>query len=105
MEGGFGVAEISNFDESNIKKDGVEVIIPQFSWNKISEKYNLLDPSFIKIDVDGFELNVIRAISLEKWKKVKHLLIEINDKDVIREINNLGFKIYDSDGFNYIFSK
>lgn len=63
------------------------------------DEFNIPDVDYIKIDVDGFELKVLKG-SVETIKKYSPLLIieqENNDRDSINFCQTLGYEICDWD--------
>ncbi len=61
----------------------------------------------IKIDVEGFELNVLRG-AVDTLKRTKYLMIEIRDenrRDVFSFLRHKGFRLWDIHGINYLWVK
>ena len=53
-----------------------------FDLDTLVKLFNLPYPDYIKIDVDGAELNVLKGAK-ETLKHIKSLMIEINDKEAL----------------------
>jgi FkbM family methyltransferase len=52
---------------------------PAISFNKLNKKYMFKNIDFMSIDVEGYELEVIKGIDLEKIS-IQFLVIEINNR-------------------------
>jgi len=50
------------------------------------EKLNLLNPDFIKIDIEGSEINLLKNSSL--IKKAKYIYLEWSDKESLHNVLN-----------------
>lgn len=50
-----------------------------YSFNKLNKKYLFTKIDFMSIDVEGYELEVIKGIDFDKID-IKHILIEVNNK-------------------------
>lgn len=96
---------MSSFDKSYSEPDGIvgELEIPVTTLDLYLEKNNNIIPAIVKIDVEGFELNVVKGAlkSLEKFKPA--LVIEIldigeNRKQIIELLKQIGYKCF------YLFS-
>lgn len=48
--------------------DLVEIIVPQRTLNSICAEHVSLDIHFLKIDVEGFEAEVLKGLDLTKWR-------------------------------------
>ena len=66
----------------------------------IIDEYKIKNIDLIKIDVEGFELNVLKGIRSEHFKIIKKIFIEIEN---FRNDNNKNdiLKILDENNFNY----
>jgi len=54
-----------------------------FTMDEVIKIFKLKSPTHIKIDVDGFELNVLQgAISVLSSTKLRHILIEVHEDSV-----------------------
>lgn len=81
-------------------KDGVSVI----SLDDFSEKLNL-KPNFIKIDVEGYELNVLKGAS-NLLQFIDYILIEVNNPNSAQNCNYDFNTIYEcmyKNGLNYAY--
>ena len=80
-----GHSLVHDWSEKNVEKDSdyVEVI----NLDNFIEKENIPAPDVVKIDVEGYELNVLKGMIniIKKFKPV--LLIETNNEDVVRELD------------------
>ena len=81
----------------------------EFSLNFLVSKKMLPQPTYIKIDVDGYEDKVIEG-AMEVFRNTKSILLEIanKNKNYVNMIEALGFKVEskhkrNEDEFNYIF--
>ena len=74
----------------------------------MSEKINF--PNYIKIDVDGNEMNILEGMSETlKNEELKSMLIEIektNEEDIINYLKHYDFELENkSDNRNFIFKR
>ena len=97
--------DIKRYDESQTSKIPVKRLDDVF-------KENISDISFIKIDVEGHELEVLKGMDsiLEKVSKGTRIFIEIWDKNSHREktkklLEKKDFRIIESMRNNYLFKK
>ena len=80
--------------------------------NLIKEKI-ILSPNYVKIDVDGNEMEILRGMYDTLYgKELKSILVEIDDENNIKPINdylnNFGFKVnneVDKNTQNHIYEK
>lgn len=92
--------EINLFGQtSNILDTGNEVV-KKVLINQIKLDDYLLDrnivPNFIKIDVDGYELNVLKGLqdTINKYKPI--IVVETNDsEEVLQFLKNCNYKLLD----------
>ena len=71
----------------------------------LDEVLNLESPCIVKIDVEGFELKVLKGM-VNNLSKIKFLIIETNDKDTITKfLNKYGFKLVDHHSINYFYAR
>lgn len=97
----------------NSEDGGSSSLIPHnntFSTEKVQVKtldsFDLRDISFIKIDVEGFEANVIRgAVNTLKNSNYPHILFEANPSqreqeiDTVNVLNSLGYQVIPVGGY------
>lgn len=73
------------------------------------DSFNLTNIDFIKIDTDGYEVNVLKGAqeTLLKWKPI--ICIEIiydepfNGKEIEQHLNELGAQKIDQEGINHLY--
>ncbi|OJX46965.1 MAG: hypothetical protein BGO78_15820 [Chloroflexi bacterium 44-23] len=65
--------------------------VPALTLNKILERNEISEIDLLSLDVEGYELNVLRGLDLEKYK-IRYLLIEVRNKF---EIENLICNLYE----------
>jgi len=87
----------SKIEEKDFKS---EIIVPIFCIDDLVLKSKIIPPPHIlKIDVEGFELKVLKGAKqiLEKYKPI--LFVALDNKDtkleVLKFIKNLGYNIFD----------
>jgi FkbM family methyltransferase len=88
--------QTSNILKSNEVSKG-KVTIKQIKLDNYLLANNI-QPNFIKIDVDGYELNVLKGLSktIEQYKPI--MVIETNDdKEVLNFVAAMGYQILDLD--------
>jgi len=106
--GGFTNSLVSDFTENSDKWLRNSQKISSTSINKISIPVSTLDvickeysiqPSFLKIDVEGAELNVLRGAT-SVLKGVKALMVEIskNNEEIYDLLSQYGFSAKDKKG-------
>lgn len=107
-------------DEFNAKNQ--ETVVG-YSIDDFIEKFNLLVPNHIKIDVDGIEHKIINGMKTTlKNKNLKSIYIELTDtnefhQEAIKVLNNFGFSVLRKDNgaqhhssiwddtYNYVFKR
>jgi len=99
-------AYMSSFDKEHAAKDKIvaEISIPVTTMNLYLKANTQFEPKIVKIDVEGFEINVLKGASdmLQKYKPA--LLIEIldtssNRKAILDYLANYNYEAY------YLFNK
>ena len=99
-------AYMSSFDKEHAAKDKIvgEIKIPVTTMNLYLKSNSQYQPKILKIDVEGFEINVLRGASdlLKKFQPT--LLIEIldtgqNRKEIIEYMKTFNYQAY------YLFNK
>jgi FkbM family methyltransferase len=110
---GEGAAGKNLFGEKDIKV--TNIFVPIYRMDDFFEKYHLKSPDFIKIDVDGYEKNVIDG--MQKMLSASELIsviieIYIGDENhykyILDEFSSRGFKLaFTGEGLhaNHIFIK
>ena len=125
LENASGMSSIKEFDDEKIKahdkvykehcgifhnlcknyinnqmKNPVKVKGEITTVSDIIDEYKIKNIDLIKIDVEGFELNVLKGIRSEHFKIIKKIFIEIEN---FRNDNNKNdiLKILDENNFNY----
>lgn len=108
-ENSFGV--VSKYDENNFGATKIEKNLDGnlkiYSYDSIAETLlNSPIPKFIKIDVEGFESQVVSGMikTIEKYKPM--LLIEIieeNAEYIISTLLNMNYEITYVEGMNFLF--
>ncbi len=83
-----------------------KVTVKTSTLNNIIRKYNFIEPILVKIDVEGYELNVLRA-GEDLLKKKCIIILEFspgfydrlgqNPMELIQLVDKYGYKIYDID--------
>jgi FkbM family methyltransferase len=99
-------------EESNNKSLISVEVVPFTDILEESPDVEIADIGFIKIDVEGFELNVLRGMKnvLEELASETLIFIEIRKKDenpeAVKEIlSENSFKVIDSKGANFLYKK
>jgi FkbM family methyltransferase len=110
---GEGAAGKNLFGEKD--KTVANIIVPIYRMDDFFEKYRLKLPNFIKIDVDGYEKNVIDGMQkILSSKELISVIIEIytgneeHYKYILNGFNSKGFKLtFKGEGLhaNHIFIK
>ncbi len=108
---------IKRLEKNEFTPSHVQTVIKD-KLDDIIKRYNLPFPNYIKIDVDGSELDVVEGASHTLSHPNMHsALIEIEDTDeknlpIIKKMEDHGFKIKEKNQlenyeglFNYIFTK
>lgn len=108
---------IKRLEKNEFHPSHVQTVIKD-KLDDIIKRYNLPSPNYIKIDVDGSELDVVEGASQTlSDPKMYSALIEIEDTNeknspIIKKMEDFGFQIKeknqleDYEGlFNYIFTK
>jgi len=108
---------IKRLEKNEFTPSHVQIVIKD-KLDDIIKRYNLPFPNYIKIDVDGSELDVVEGASHTLSDPNMHsALIEIEDTDeknlpIIKKMEEHGFKIKEKNQlenyeglFNYIFIK
>ena len=73
-----------------VKRKGVKTIqVPIDTLDHQVENNKLSDPDFVKIDVEGLEMNVLLGMSNIMKRKKPTLFIEIHGADVQKKIDNV----------------
>ena len=85
---------------NNQMKNPVKVKCEITTISDIIEKYNITNIDVVKIDVEGFELNVLKGIKSEHFNIIKKIFIEIEN---FRDSNNKNdiLNILNENNFNY----
>lgn len=98
--------ELKNYDERNI------MVLKTISFDKYAsdKKLNFKNISFIKIDVEGFEYNVLKGMekTLKNLSLKTKIFVEISDKNpnnIIDLLKAQGFKLLSKISNNYLFEK
>lgn len=113
-----GGANSTLVNDSNFlkKTSNVSYKTSSFSIDKLVKNFNLPSPNYIKIDVDGNEIQILEGIG-DQFKSLKEILIEVDDfenniKFVEDYLIKKNFFIYDIEYFgknnktaNFIFKK
>jgi len=96
-------------------KTGTKISVPIYRMDYFFEKYHLKLPNFIKIDVDGYEKNVIDGMQkMLSASELISVIIEIYTGDekhynyILNEFSSRGFKLaFTGEGWhaNHIFIK
>jgi len=108
---------IKRLEKNEFTPSHVQTVIKD-RLDDIIKRYNLPFPNYIKIDVDGSELDVVEgAIHTLSDPHIRSVLIEIEDTDeknlpIIKKMEDYGFQIEEKNQlenyeglFNYIFTK
>ena len=82
-----------------VKPDKKTIPVPVTSLKEVLKKFDLID--FLKIDIEGYEINVLPAIA-EELKKVNTLFLEYHTfldqpqrlSEIIKIIEDAGFRYY-----------
>jgi FkbM family methyltransferase len=99
-------AYMSSFDKEHASKDKIvaEINIPVTTINLYLKSHPQFQPKIVKIDVEGFEINVLRGANemLQNYKPA--LLLEIldttnNRKDILDYLTSFNYEAY------YLFNK
>ncbi len=102
-----GISE--SFLSDKIEKK-TNFLISTNSLDKVISQKKIKFPNYIKIDVDGNEMNILKGMSktLEN-KELKSMLVEIektNKENILNYLKNFSFKLESkSDNGNYIFKR
>ncbi len=89
---------LSNSNSSKKKLDKSSLWLYSFTVDSFIKKTKNLEPSHIKIDVDGFEVKVVEGMKKTlSMHSTKEIMIELNDK-TFNKIN----KIFSKNGFKEI---
>lgn len=86
-------SNVLNFDKNNRGK----TIIKQINLDNYLSERNI-QPNFIKIDVDGYEANVLNGLknTIEKFKPI--MVVETNDdQEVINILKSMDYKLFNLD--------
>ena len=92
--------EINLFGQTSNILDTGNKVVQKVKINQIKLDDYLLDrniiPNFIKIDVDGYELNVLKGLqdTINKYKPI--MVVETNDsEEVLQFLKNCNYKLLD----------
>ncbi len=110
-----GVSRVIQDKKNYKKKENEELIsIKQITFDEYStkNKIKIEDINFIKIDVEGFEYEVLKGMkkTLKKLKPITKMFIEIQQKnknkdEVLKLLEENNFKIKEQKGSNYLLIK
>jgi 31-O-methyltransferase len=97
------IENISKFIVDNLKSEKRKINIDTLNNYILEKKINRID--CMKIDVEGYELEVLQGISNDNFKKIKKILIEVENyrKNYTKQIldildnNNFSYKVTQSD--------
>lgn len=99
-------AYMSSFDKEHAAKDKIvaEMKIPVTTMNLYLKAHPQFEPKIVKIDVEGFEINVLKGASDMLQNNKPALLIEIldtttNRKDILEFLASYNYEAY------YLFNK
>lgn len=85
-----GSVDISNFDKnSNI----IEYAVESITLNEIIKDHNLHKISLVKIDIEGYEYDIIESINESDFQKIDAFLIEFHNNDGVK-LNKLLDKLH-----------
>jgi FkbM family methyltransferase len=84
-------------------KERIEV--QTLTLDHVAEKLNLTHVDWIKIDVEGNEMNVLEGGKRTFDNLVEHVIIETTNPEVIHFLSERGFSIHKLCGINYLASK
>ena len=56
------------------------VKVPARTLTSLLDEHGITQVDFVNLDVEGYELEVLKGFDLEKWKP-KYLMIEVYSKD------------------------
>ena len=92
---------------NNSQKKQIEIT----TISTIIDEYNIETIDILKIDVEGFELNVLKGIHLQDFYKIKNIFIEIenfrkeNRDNIYNILVSNGFKIQELEKGNWLMIK
>lgn len=73
------------------KENTHPINVPAITLDKLLEKHKIQTIDLLSLDVEGYEINVLKGLDLEKYRP-KFLLIEVRDVEAIENLINKYYK-------------
>lgn len=102
---GISMSALEIRQTGNHKEKRHEIQIKVRTLNSILEELNIEKIDFLSVDTEGWEIEVMKGFSLEKYEPKIVLLESFNPKIYNEYMNNNGYQLMKQIHFNYIYKK